>query len=448
MTNSSDRLDRHYESVQSRYKTEYSGTYSSLVTPTGNHIEPIHRWFHFKEAYSHRLLQQVLKDTQLDGLKSMRLIDPFSGSGTTAVSALQMIQAGTLERVTVLAVETNPFLHLISSAKVSALQSEGLDVVRLAGAVAADVLAGRYTDTDVPRLSTFSQQAYFPAEAVQSLTALREAITSRTTNTDATTRLLLQLCLAASIEPSSKLRRDGRTLRYVPDKQPADPIRTFLSIAERVEEDLPRHRLPSSTRASVLRGDIRTRGLGNVGPFDLCVFSPPYPNNIDYTEIYKTEAWMLGLIGEQTEFAAQRRRTLRSHGSLRWDDDYFYERDSQLREPLKQLMAPLLAAIPEDRYKTARVQLVRGYCDDMLRTLFRVSGKLSPGGKLACIVGNSLHGHADGQLLVAADLLIARLAELVGFSIDLIDVARAPSRKRTASPFLRESVIFGTFGGR
>ena len=448
MTSSSDRLDLHYESVQSRYKTEYSGTYSGLVTPTGNQGEPVHRWFHFKEAYSHRLLQQVLKDTQLDGLKSVRLIDPFSGSGTTAVSALQMVQAGTLERVTALAVETNPFLHLISSAKVAALQSEGLDVVRLAGAVAADVLAGRYTDADIPGLSTFKQQEYFPAASVQSLAALREAIVSRTSDADSTTRLLLQLCLAASIEPSSKLRRDGRTLRYVPDKQPADPIRTFLSIAERVEEDLPRHRLPASTRANVLQGDVRTRGLGNVGPFNLCVFSPPYPNNIDYTEVYKIEAWMLGLIGGQTEFAAQRRRTLRSHGSLRWDDDYFYETDSQFREPLGQLIAPLLAAIPEDRYKTARVQLVRGYCDDMLRILVRVSEKLSPDGKLACIVGNSLHGHADGQLLVAADLLIARIAELVGFSIDLIDVARAPSRKRTASPFLRESVIFGTFGGR
>lgn len=444
----SDQLDRHYETLQSQYKVEFSGAYGSLVTPIGNHTEPVHRWFHFKEAYSHRLLQQVLKDTQLDGLGSLRIIDPFSGSGTTAVSALQMVQAGILERVTAFAVETNPFLHLVSSAKIAALQNEGLDVVRLAGAAAADVLAGRYASADIPALSTFSQNDYFNQASVRTLAALRDAIVGRTSNADTATQLLLQVCLAAAIEPSSKLRRDGRTLRYVADKQAADPIRAFLNIAEQIDEDLPPHRLPSSTRATILKGDIRTRGLGNVGPFDLCVFSPPYPNNIDYTELYKMEAWLLGLINEQSEFSAQRKRTLRSHGSLRWDELYTYESDPRLREPMEHLLTPVLAAIPEDRYKTARVQLVRGYCDDMLQTLLRVSDKMDTGGKFVCIVGNSLHGHPGRQVLVAADLLIARLAEMIGCSIELIDVARTPSRKRTPSPYMRESVIFGTFGSR
>jgi hypothetical protein len=447
MSSPGDRLDAHYYQLQSRYQVDYSGAYSVLVTPTGNHSEPIHRWFHFKEAYSHRLLQQVLKDTRLDGEAELRVIDPFSGSGTTVTSALQMVQAGTLERVNAFAVETNPFLHLVSAAKVAAFQADRPEVVRLAGAVAADVLAGRHAAAIVPSLSTFSQREYFSTQAVNCLAALRDAIAARTCGAGDASQLLLQLCLAASIEPASKLRRDGRTLRYVADKQPADAIRTFLNAAERVEADLPRHRLPTSTRAKVLRGDIRDRGLGNVGPFDLCVFSPPYPNNIDYTEVYKIEAWMLGLIDEQAAFSAQRRRTLRSHGSLRWDESYTYLADPNVRAPMTELLDPLLRAIPDDRYKNARTQLVQGYCDDMLQALRRVSAKLRPGAKMACIVGNSLHGHGEASLLVAADLLIARIAELIGFKIDLIDVARTPYRKRTDSLFMRESVIFGTFGG-
>ena len=325
MSSPAERLDAHYRRLESRYEIDYSGAYSVLVTPTGNHTEPVHRWFHFKEAYSHRLLQQVLKDTGLDGNAELRVIDPFSGSGTTVTSALQMVQAGMLERVNAFAVETNPFLYLVSAAKVAAFQADRPEIVHLAGAVAADVLAGRHADAAIPSLSTFSHTEYFSAQAVNCLAALRESIAARTRDAGDASLLLLQLCLAASIEPSSKLRRDGRTLRYVPDKQPADAIRTFLNAAERVEADLPRHRLPTSTRGKVLRGDIRDRGLGNVGPFDLCVFSPPYPNNIDYTEVYKVEAWMLGLIDEQAAFSAQRRRTLRSHGSLRWEENYSYQ---------------------------------------------------------------------------------------------------------------------------
>jgi DNA modification methylase len=38
---------------------------------------------------------------------------------------------------------------------------------------------------------------------------------------------------------------------------------------------------------------------GESADFDLILTSPPYPNNIDYSEVYKLELWLLGFIDKQ-----------------------------------------------------------------------------------------------------------------------------------------------------
>jgi hypothetical protein len=179
----------------------------------------------------------------------------------------------------------------------------------------------------------------------------------------------------------------------------------------------------------------------------LIVFSPPYPNNIDYTEVYKLEAWMLGLYADQASFTAQRWRTLRSHASLDFGDAPIGLSEAE-RKQVHKLIEPLLNAVPgDDRYAAARRRTISGYAYDMLQTLTHLRGAIAPEGWLVYVVGNSLHGGqgADG-LLIAADLLIARLAEFAGFSISELAIARVPSRRRTSSPYLRESVVFGRPG--
>ena len=33
-----------------------------------------------------------------------------------------------------------------------------------------------------------------------------------------------------------------------------------------------------------------------IGPHDLAVFSPPYPNSFDYTDVYNVELWAMGYL--------------------------------------------------------------------------------------------------------------------------------------------------------
>ena len=429
-------LERHYGRLQAKFVLEESGRYGPLVVPNGNASAPVHRWFHLKEAFSCDLMKQVVADTRLQERSSVRVLDPFAGGGTTAVSLANLTAQRTLRRVTFHGFECNPFIQLVAAAKLTAMQAPSRTFERLARKVAAAAHRGKVQAPVAPDLTTFRNESYFDRNDLDLLLRLREAIDVEecggAKQADVT---LARLCLAATVEPVSALRRDGRALRHVPAKARARPIRTFLAHAERIAMDMPVERVP--VRGRVHLGDGRSMaGLSGRPRFDLVIFSPPYPNNIDYTEVYKMEAWLLGMFADAATFKSQRLKTVHSHPSVRRNAD-----DTELSQ-LADVVGPILDAVPDDRYTSQRRAMIRGYARDMAQTLESAWNRLRPGGNLVYVVGNSLHGNGDQAFIIAADLIMAEMASRQGLVIERIDVARRLRRRHSESPFLRESVVF------
>jgi hypothetical protein len=293
-------------------------------------------------------------------------------------------------------------------------------------------------------LTTFANRAYFDANVLQELLTLRAAIDAEAeAGSDPLAVDLARVCLGAVVESCSSLRRDGRALRYEAGKVVARPVAAFLKKCEDAEADLPRIGIALAGAVSMADArDAATLPSGSA-KVDLFLFSPPYPNNIDYTEVYKLEAWLLGMYGGSADFSAQRHRTVRSHASLDFGDAPVAIAPAD-QANIDKLIAPLLETTPATgRYAASRRRTIRGYAYDLFQTLSNLASVANDDARLVYVVGNSLHGgHDDHQVLIAADLLIARLAELAGFTIDKIAVARYPSRRRTESRFLRESVVF------
>ena len=156
--------------------------------------------------------------------------------------------------------------------------------------------------------------------------------------------------------------------------------------------------------------------------------------------MYKLENWQLGFLDGRSGFAAQRQRTLRSHPSVRFERGYRYLETPHAAE-VERLVGPICDAVPQSRYRPALVRTIRGYTDDMLDVMSKASASLRSGGHLVYVVGNSYHGGHNG-IVVAADLIMARVGELCGLDISAMDVARVPTRRRTESAFLRETVVF------
>ncbi|MDP0920002.1 hypothetical protein Q6272_33745, partial [Klebsiella pneumoniae] len=66
-------------------------------------------------------------------------------------------------------------------------------------------------------------------------------------------------------------------------------------------EDVLRFERRPRSRVTVINGDSRTALQQVDQQADLIVFSPPYPNSFDYTDIYNVELWVLGYIGSSAD---------------------------------------------------------------------------------------------------------------------------------------------------
>lgn len=434
-------LEQHYVRLQTALPVVEAPEYARLVVPSGNQEAAVHRWFHLKEAFSVDLLPRLLKDLSLDGRSNLRVLDPFSGVGTTAVSLASMVGEGALVGATVYGVEANPFLHLVASTKLSAVQRPRPAFIEFARRVLADAL--RSTDDAVaPSLATFQTERFFDPADVTQLVRIRRAIENARRDSDEQDVALSQVALGAVVETVGNLRRDGRALRYTQKLYRPSVSLAFEEKARQMSNDMPCEAVNVSGR--IARGDgRRLDGIdGRFAPFDLIVFSPPYPNNIDYTEVYKLENWLLGYLCDTREFTEQRLRTVYSHPSI-------------LREPplpskglsdgendaVSAIVGPLLDAIPNDRYTAGRARMIAGYAVDMYRTLVHCRSRLAEGGRVVYVVGNSVHGAEDGRFVIAADLLIAALARIARLEPDRLAVARHLRRRGVMSTFVRESVV-------
>ncbi|MET8944204.1 hypothetical protein ABZX30_11605 [Streptomyces sp. NPDC004542] len=430
-------LTAHYRSLQKSWAVSHNETYRRLVVPNGNSSQPFHRWFHLKEAYSSQLLPQLISDSGDSPREALRVRDPYSGSGTTLLSALEVSSQRDLP-VAVHGTERNPFIWELAHSKVAG---------RIAGReaakefeVALDSVEALYRSPNRPSVSipdqaTLRNERYFARDNVEKLCSIRRAIDMCA---DGLSRSLLRVSLAAAVESCGRLRRDGRALRFTPSRQPKDAWTAFSERAAVVLQDLEVTD-PLDASGAVRLGDGRERS-GEAIEFDWIVFSPPYPNNIDYTEVYKTEAWVLGCYETAEEMRTQRQLTVRSHPSIRFEREYSYLEGGKSAD-VNRIIDPVISSVPKGKYYNGRVEVIRGYADDMLQTLQSCRREVASNGRLAFIVGNSAHASGDHAFIIAADVLMGALAELAGWRVTELNIARELSRRNADSEFLRESVV-------
>ncbi|MFS8104613.1 hypothetical protein LFM09_46675 [Lentzea alba] len=339
--------------------------------------------------------------------------------------------------------ERNPAIHTIAAAKIAGIKLGQ----RLSDALIQHETAfwdqykkSRRNWRSLATVSTtLNNEAYYPAGHVRALIALNRAADGID---DDDVRTVYKACVAAAVEPAGMLRRDGRALRFAPGRVPVDPTEAFSAALSKCIEDtamLPS--LGSRAETATILGDARgIETHAESKKFDWIVCSPPYPNNIDYTEVYKTESWALEVYSNAQEMRDQRLGTLRSHPSIKFPDQYSYT-DSLHHNAVRDLLEPIENAIADDRYAFGRRQVVVGYADDMLQVLLGLRKISEAGGRCVLVVGNSVHGTESTSLVIAADLMLARLGEIAGWKVEEIRVARNLRRRGHDSAHLRESVV-------
>lgn len=402
--------------------------FSGMLTFTGNLKDPIHRWYYYKEGYSHQLVTKILERYPTP-FRYPAILDPFCGSGTTLLVAQAM-------GLSAVGIELNPFAAFLSRVKT---QWHGIDPEELQR-VLTRVLADTNTaNCSLPKLTTFHNEKYFPNGHAYELIKLRDAIQRRKTTLEVKNALLL--ALAATIEDVSHLHKDGRLLRYrlcnAISPQEALYRRTMVMIEDlQTMADRTRHDV------TVLQGDARDLDsllIDDTLPkeFGLILYSPPYLNNFDYSEVYKCELWLLGLIESYEQWRQLRRSTFRSHPSCKFPTTHHLKDNSALREVYslveRTARCPNIGGSAQDDAP----KVIRGYFDDVFKMLQGQLMRLAPGGHIVCVVGNSQHG----KLHIPTDTLVAKIGQSLGLELVEIYVAKYRNSRKQKNNKLRESLV-------
>ena len=373
------------------------------------------------------------------------MLDPFCGVATSLLSAQSTFVP--LPDMLV-GVEVNPFVAWVARTKANWYLYNPEIIRNFIPKLVAKVLACKGCDDEsaLPPLSTINNPNYFDPNRLHKLLCIRTFIE---TNIPQPERDFFLLGWSAVLELASNLRKDGRALRRVENRValPLDKLlegQWMLMLQDLLFVNRAKIRREENTIVPVRIHNEDGRTLpslqGTTELFDLVVYSPPYPNNIDYSEVYKVELWLNRFVCTQAEFRELRFQTLRSHPSVSFPETNHLTILDTASWPCR-LTEALIEALPINKDFRWRSRLIRGYVEDMYLSLLNQYRLMKSNGYIICVVGNSVHGNSLNQYCIAADLLIASLAQVVGFQVKELVVARDFTRRKLRSSFNRESIL-------
>ncbi len=376
---------------------------------------PFQGWRRFKEAFAPEVVERAIRESRRP-VESC--LDPFGGSGTTAL-ACQFI--GVLP----VAIEVNPYLADLIEAKLVTYDPDALatDLRRVIG-LACSIEAPDAVWGTLP--TSFLEPGdgnrwLFDQPVARRIAALLNAINKLENPKH---RLLFRVILGGVLVDVSNVVVSGKGRRYrrrweTRRRAPESVLPLFTNAAQMAIRDVNAFGLRRQLRYQVIRGDSRALVSG-VSPTDLAVFSPPYPNSFDYTDVYNIELWILGYLTNATENRSLRLATLSSHVQIARDFGVAPAGSLTLDRALDRL-----GAERERLWSPWIPEMIGAYFADLVSVLRQLHTVLREDGSVWLVVGDSRYA---GVHVPAAEI-VAELAPRAGFGLRHVE----PSRSMRAS---------------
>lgn len=430
----SDECAAAIQEIESRYcYSDEIEHFSRLVNFSTAKAEPFQRWVRYREGYSTVLVNELIDKSDLDP-DCHFIADPMVGSGSTLIAAKK-------RGFDALGVDVNPYCKVIIDAKMMELSDTDIACIESF----LQYLPAKFDGYDgiLPPLSD-----YFPDDNLINLLNLKSAIL--TVNNLKAQQILLS-CWFFILENCSNRKKDGNGLATRPAPI-LDAISHYKAVVQEVISDFTEHPFATSTASCVYTGSAcsfasfsaafseqTNKQLGAV------IFSPPYANAFDYFESYKMEL-LFGQLYSMNDYQMHKKEQIRNYRIS-------YGRELHCEYPVVELICnEINTAIPKKEAisgkRDARTRLMpnmlRGYFTDMGDVLGQLFKALDTEGSCFIVVDQS----AYVGVIVPTDVILARIAEQKGFSVDKIIVCRAAAtsgQQRKTYPYLgttlRESIV-------
>lgn len=416
---------------------DYFESYGRIMQFNKNKSEPFHRWYPFVEGYSKEFIRSII--LELDTRPEVCL-EPFSGSGTTALELQNM-------GIKCISFEVNPLMYLIARVK---LENEyDINVVRQyfdyivqerMQVDVSDVTSDFKTLIEKENIKKWNYDQVV-AVAIKKLQVVIEQID------DIKYRELFQVALAAILLDVSNLYRNGKCLSYKKgwENKKFSEKQVFQKFDDKVKNQLMVDIINSSRSFAVKNKNYLYNEDSRVGimnlvqddTVDLVITSPPYLNSRDYTDTYMLELKTLGFTKSNDEIRKLRERTLRSHVQIKWNDATRIK-NKLLDDALEKLQEKTK---DETLWNTSLIDMVRLYFVDMQAIFESLHLKMKHGGKVYFNVSNSAY---YGVLINTLEIC-ASIAENVGFRVIEIRKARllktSPQQKEDVDKLLEGVIV-------
>ena len=384
---------------------------------------PVHRWFPWIEGFSDQLPRLVIEE---DGPAS--IYDPFLGSGTTAVVALE---AG----IDAAGAEVNPFLRFVTRVKtVVAAQLSQVPVGELEARLMRIADAAEAAPRGPGRLSElFADADYFERIAVADIGRVKAAI--ETESESPLDRDLARLALASVLVDSSNMIRRTDLRRRRPNEtngQGKTVLPRFRSTLRLMVEDLGSWNPGGDGRIAAIDPDAKIEPAIGDPIHEVCVTSPPYLNGTNYVRNTKLEMWVLDLISSPEDMKRLRGMAVTAGiNNVRLGG-------TTSAPPIPRLDR-VLRKLSSSAYDARIPALVGGYFRDMSAVLAATTMRLRAGGLIYLDIGDSKFAGVH----IPTDKILAEVAGENG--LNLVESTKLRDRRsRDGTALIQRLLVFRT----
>ena len=370
--------------------------YEKLVNFDTNQNYPRHSWFDIKEGYSTDLIKNILLDLKIkkqDGY----IMDPFSGSGTSVL-------ASSILGYKSIGIEVNPFLYFLS--KIKCVNYSNKFNLLLSNFKKLDI--NKQSLSEVPKLS-ISTKLF--KKQLNEILRIKNWINQIK---DKNCKELFFCAYLCSLDKASFAKKDGNGLKYPKNKIPLRFKEVFISNLEKFIEDTKKVKIQN--KPVIFEGNnlqiLSKKSFEKKykSKISLCVFSPPYANCFDYTEVYKTELWFGDFVKEYKDLRNLRNKTLSSHLNKKFSDVKI----------LKEIIPYIDKIKIKKLWSKKIIDMLTNYFYEMDVLISKLNTLISKNGKCVIVVGNSSYGN----VAIPTDEILKKLAKKNGFKNNYIIHAR------------------------
>lgn len=370
-----------------------------------------HGWVRLTPAYSVKVVEEILSKYEKNG----RVLDPFCGSGTTALCAARL---GLPSATT----DINPFLVWLAAAKTRQYSLAEIEATREATDLLLSGLGRLWEPVPAPPIHKIER--WWSATSLDFLKGLKGGIDCIDTSPSARNLLLIAFCRTLIQLSNAAFNHQSMSFKEADSEADlaVDRKAVFRSAVELILESCAEE---IRGETAVHLQDARLLSPDRLGTFDLVITSPPYANRMSYIRELRPYMYWLGYLKEAREA-----------GELDWQaiggtwgvatsrlNDW-----SSVDDYRSEHLTSVVYAISQAENKHAEVlsRYVHKYCEDIFAHLSTLSTVLNRGARVHYIIGNStFYG-----TLVKVEEIYADMMRKVGFTeIDIRAIRKRNSKK-------------------